>query len=547
MVDTVRYALKYRSMGFSIFPCIPPTKDERGKDVKKPRIEWTKFQTQYPDEKEIKNWFKKWPDSRIGIVTGKISNLFVVDVDSEEAREKLEAEYIPDSLPLPICKSPRGGYHYYFQHTNGLRNQTNIDGMALDTRGEGGFIMAPPSEGLNGNGYAWLKGCEIWKVPPAIMPESLYKYINAFSLSLGSNKNGNKRSQRVTKGNIIFTEPGRDETLFHLANHLVKGGMPTDNIREYLSFIAAHCEPPFPNNEVESKIQSALKRSDVREKSVAQEVRDFITVTKGNFRVTDVSQWVTSSNKSSNKSILMELSRLVKAKSVERIENRPGTYRKVDSSFETVDLEKIEDKEVMKLRLPFFMEQYVEIMPKDLIVYAGEPNAGKTALMLETVRLNMDKRQCWYFSTEMGRHNAKKRIGKHDKCFKWNFKFIDDFPNYFDVIKPDDFNFIDYVEVEDGEFYKIPSILAGIQKRLRDGIAFVALQKNPGTDYGVGGKQTLAKPALFCSLQPDYPGAIIKMVKAKNYIDANPNGYMHHFKIHRGINISPEGGWEPEM
>jgi hypothetical protein len=239
--------------------------------------------------------------------------------------------------------------------------------------------------------------------------------------------------------------------------------------------------------------------------------------------------------------------RFVKDGLLERTGRRAGEYRIIDGDFEVVDLDTLDDIDPTDVRLPFEMERYVEIMPKDLIVFAGNPNSGKTAIMLETVRLNMDRHKCWYFSTELGRHNAKKRLKKHEACQKWTFKFIDDFPNYYDVLKPDELNFVDYVEVLEGEFYKIPSMLAGIQKKLKNGVAFVALQKNPEKDYGVGGPQTTAKPALFCAIESDYPGAIIKMVKAKNYRDENPNGYIHRFKIVKGINIIPQGSWEPEM
>jgi hypothetical protein len=175
-------------------------------------------------------------------------------------------------------------------------------------------------------------------------------------------------------------------------------------------------------------------------------------------------------------------------------------------------------------------------------------NAGKTALMLDTVRLNQDKWKCWYFSTELGRHNAKKRINKHRDCKKWKFNFVDDFPNYYDVLRPDDMNFVDYVEVDaEGNYYKIPAILAGIQKRLRNGVAFVALQKPPSRDDAFGGDQTKAKASLFCAIDPAHPGGVIKIVKGKNWkTSENPRGMKHRFKILDGINVLPTGAWDME-
>ena len=100
-----------------------------------------------------------------------------------------------------------------------------------------------------------------------------------------------------------------------------------------------------------------------------------------------------------------------------------------------------------------------------------------------------------------------------------SIKISDSFSNYLDIIKPDDINFIDYLEVKEGEFYKIPSMLGEIQRKLKNGLAFVAIQKNPGTEYGVGGHQTRAKAALFLTIEAQYPENILKVVKAKNFIN----------------------------
>jgi len=191
----------------------------------------------------------------------------------------------------------------------------------------------------------------------------------------------------------------------------------------------------------------------------------------------------------------------------------------------------------------------VEIMPGDLIVIAGTPNSGKTALLLDMVYRNMNIWSCHYFSTEMSRYALKKRLIKKDFDSKlWNFKFTDDFSGkYEDVIKPDGLNFIDYVEQNEGEAFKIPGILAKIQRNLKTGVAVVALQKNLGNSYGVGGQQTTAKPTLFLSVESDFPGAILKIVKAKVYKGANPNGDIAHFKILNGIDIIQDTGWAQDV
>lgn len=233
--------------------------------------------------------------------------------------------------------------------------------------------------------------------------------------------------------------------------------------------------------------------------------------------------------------------KLKKDQVIEPTGNQAGCYRKVDRAFKFVPLAGLEESPPVDVKLPLGADHHVELMEKDLVVYAGVPNAGKSAFMLETVRLNMGKHKCFYFSSEMSARNCAKRLSKAEglAVSEWTFNFCDDFQNYLDVIHPDALNFIDYVEAEDGEFFKIPSILTGIQRKLKTGLAFVALQKNPGDSSAIGGHQTRAKPSLFCTIE----NHTFTILKAKNWNGTNPNGFKCQFKIIGGINLIREGGW----
>lgn len=534
---TLNAAIKYSEINLSVIPIEP--------GGKKPLVKWEGYQDQAAGPEEIREWFIKWPKANVAVVTGAISNLDAVDVDSKQGEDAL-IEALGDQLSEfnpPRSKTPRGGSHCFVKAT-GEGNKTGFL-AGVDFRGEGGYVVMPPSRGSNGNAYSWMPGLSIFELEPPRAPDSLLKII-MHSLYRGDNIDpltANICQHLPTIANITFEEPGRDETLFHLANHLVKSAMPLVSIEKYLDFFASHCTPPFPESEKRAKIKSALERTHKREKGLTEEIRDLICQHSGNISLTFANNCLQLPTREEKKKVQTIFGRLVKEGLLERTGRIAGEYRIVEREFETVNLDDLEIGETVDIKFPFGIERFIEIMPKDLIVIAGTPNSGKTALMLETVRLNMLNHKCWYFSTEMGRHNAKRRLQKHKDCSAWPFKFIDDFPNYFDVLRPNAFNFIDYVEVLDGEFYKIPGILAGIQKKLKGGIAVVALQKNPGKDYAIGGTSTTAKPALFCSIDSDFPGAIIKLVKAKNFMDINPNGFIHKFKIVDGINIIPQGTW----
>ena len=268
----------------------------------------------------------------------------------------------------------------------------------------------------------------------------------------------------------------------------------------------------------------------------------FLEESEGRFHLRDIYDYCDVRDEQSKINIRRAVFIKKSNKIIESCDDRNGCYRKIENNFKVVGLNGLENTPVMEINLPLGMNQYVEIMPKDLIVFAGVPNAGKTAIMLETARLNFERYKCWYFSTEMGARNCAKRLAKHEntKIEDWKINFVEDFSRHYkDIVQPDDLTFIDYVESD--EPYKIPSILAGIQSKIRGGIAIVALQKNKGIEHAYGGYQTIAKPALFCSLE----NSMCKIVKAKNWAGKiNPSGFSINFKIRDGINIVRVGHWE---
>jgi len=99
---------------------------------KKPLISWKEFQTRKPTKEEVEEWFRKFPDMNIGIVTGKISNLAVVDIEKGGSCAGL-----PDTL---IAQTGGGGWHYYYQYTEGIDNRARIRELT-DIRGEGGYCF----------------------------------------------------------------------------------------------------------------------------------------------------------------------------------------------------------------------------------------------------------------------------------------------------------------------------------------------------------------------------------------------------------------------
>jgi hypothetical protein len=163
----LKAALWYMQQGYSVIPVRPD---------KKPMIRWEPYQHQRANDAEIRGWWQKWPDANVGIVTGAISGIDVIDVDSEAGKAALD-EFWPDSLVAPTCRTPSGGWHHYFEYKPGLVNRARVL-TDCDVRTTGGYVVAPPSRNGEGKTYSWVEGCKINEIPPPVMPDFLHEILS---------------------------------------------------------------------------------------------------------------------------------------------------------------------------------------------------------------------------------------------------------------------------------------------------------------------------------------------------------------------------------
>lgn len=139
--NLVYTALRYREQGFSVIPI--------RKGDKKSLISWKEFQERKASEEEIRPWFTKWPDANIGIITGKVSGIIVVDVEKGGRTDNLS--------PTLTAETGGGGFHFYYQYPGEeVPNATRIR-EKTDIRGDGGYVVAPPSLHKSGNYYQWAE------------------------------------------------------------------------------------------------------------------------------------------------------------------------------------------------------------------------------------------------------------------------------------------------------------------------------------------------------------------------------------------------------
>lgn len=144
-------ALAYAQRGWPILPLVPNTKRP---------LTPNGFKDATTCEDKIKEWWSKWPFANIGIRTGAESEIIVLDVEVKNGAQGLEslAEFESEFGPPPPTlrvRTPSGGLHLYFKHPGGkIKNRTGFR-PGLDLRGDGGYIVAPPSQ-IDGVSYQWV-------------------------------------------------------------------------------------------------------------------------------------------------------------------------------------------------------------------------------------------------------------------------------------------------------------------------------------------------------------------------------------------------------
>lgn len=536
-------ALAYAKKGYSVIPV---------KRNKRPLIKWEPYQNNRASEEEIRAWFKISPDANVAIVTGEISNLFVVDTDSPESTQRI-SEAIPDSLMVPCQHTPSGGMHFLFSHCPGFSNRAKVADQ-IDIRTSGGYFVAAPSVNGNGKGWDWVLS-PFDADPPELVLAVKDIIINSLSLSLyresvtlGSKANIGE-SVKVTGSHIeshFFEDGRRDEDLIHAAILLQRGGSEKAFAINILNILVNSWGEDDPNW-VEVKVKSAWDRAARRDRNIAGEFREWIKdVTSGHFLITNYQKESFVVTKQDKHSLIMAAKRFCEEGLLERVGNRTGEYRiRNQEEVEFLDFVNVSKEGSIPLILPLGFHKKTIFFPKNVIVIAGVTGYGKTSYMLNVIKENMDRFKFRYFMSEMSDLALNYKLN----AFKipisdWKMDVIpDDKWDYFNIhdkIYPDDINIIDYLEPEGERSFKIHEVVTKIIKKLNKGMALIATQKKLGADLSAGGVYSAKAASLYLSL--DW-GKIYIFKNRFREEDPNPLKTHINFEIKSGQNIVATSDW----
>ena len=239
-------AIEYAKKGFAVFPLkyrdkVPLTRNGC-KDAT-------------TDAAQIKAWWQKYPNANIGLATGSVSqNVFVIDLDIDEDRgidgyhslEDWQREH-GDFPETWTAITGRGGYHLYYRGNGKIKNRAGIiDGV--DIRGNGGYVVAPPSIHKNGRRYEWEYSPDEFEIAKA---DNNVEYF----LSHDDQKQGTA----FTMPNIVAAGQ-RNQMLFRFACMMqAKGASDQSVFAATMAENESSCSPPLTEQEVRIIVSSATK------------------------------------------------------------------------------------------------------------------------------------------------------------------------------------------------------------------------------------------------------------------------------------------------
>jgi len=245
----LRTALTLAARGMHVFPCMP--RDKR------PATEHG-LHDATTDRQIIRQWWHQDPTYNIAVATGAASRLFVIDIDGLDAElelRKLEAGHglLPPSVEVITSR----GRHVYFQWPDcAIRNSASRIAPGIDVRGEGGYVLVPPSIHPSGRQYFWSvdTGNSLAAAPQWLIDK------------IGERVNGNGKPQIPPSEWRTLVADGVDEgqrnnAATRLCGYLLRHHIDAVVTLELLQlWNAARCRPPLDADEVAAIVDSIAAR-----------------------------------------------------------------------------------------------------------------------------------------------------------------------------------------------------------------------------------------------------------------------------------------------
>jgi putative DNA primase/helicase len=207
LAERVEIAAKLTAMGLPLFLIRP-------NDKRPLHAGWQKDAT--TDFETVREWLQLNPEANLGVATGGDSRLLVVDIDPRHNGDKslvtLEATHGEFPRTLTV-KTGGGGHHLYFSLPNGVSANNTAGTLAegIDTRGSGGYVVAPGSNHESGGVYTVERDSETLAVVPNWLLQQLQN---------ARTRKSNNDTSNSPRPSTQFAEGHRNADMFSLAGFL---------------------------------------------------------------------------------------------------------------------------------------------------------------------------------------------------------------------------------------------------------------------------------------------------------------------------------------
>ena len=252
------HALAFARRGLHVFPCRPRAKEPACA---------AGCNDATTDPGTIERWWREEPDYNIAIATGAASGVFVVDldgVDAENELKNLEARH--SALPASVeATTPRPGRHIFFLYPAGVRVPNSAKKIApdIDVRGDGGYVVAPPSIHPSGHAYCWsVDSARTFAAAPDWLLTLIAQPANGAAAAVTPPAEWRELVKGVAEG-------ARDCSAAKLAGYLLRRRIDPFVALELLqSWNATRCAPPLPEKDIERIVDNIATR-ELRRRGIA--------------------------------------------------------------------------------------------------------------------------------------------------------------------------------------------------------------------------------------------------------------------------------------
>jgi len=248
--------------------------------AKKPMKATNGFHAASTDPVLARDRWREHPRANIGVATGSISGIWAFDVDRQHDGHKTLQGLCAKHDPLPTTvgvHTPSGGFHLWFKWPPGgivIRNSAGRIGPGLDVRGDGGYVVAPPSRLSNGRSYTWFKDpveilpAPTWLIKLALPPEPVKlrevkplegDVDNYVATAVADELRQLSRARDGTRNDTL------NKTAFAIAGFVKGGYLPHDWAIAKLETVAVKIG--LPQSEARATIRSAFIAASPREMS----------------------------------------------------------------------------------------------------------------------------------------------------------------------------------------------------------------------------------------------------------------------------------------